>query len=227
MIKLALLGKDIQHSKSPEMYKKIYDQEIDYQFIDKQSPEEIPDLEEIFSNVNGLSITAPYKEHFLSSVSMKDDIEKLHAINCIKFDGKKFCATNTDYTAMSEILNELDFRDKEIFILGSGAMARITKIFLESEGKIFSQISRREDGDITSVNLIERKQTDQDTLVINSCARSYEFSGSLPINTTFWDYNYSHNHNKEYVEKIAEYVDGIDLLFRQAIHATHFWNLNS
>lgn len=225
MIKLALLGKDIQHSKSPEMYKKIYQREINYKFYDHSNSSSIPSLEEIFSEVQGLSITAPYKEHFLNSVEIEPSIVPLKAINCIKSDNGKFYGTNTDYTAVIEILDELDFQNKEIIILGSGAMARITKIYLDSINTKYVQISRKQHGDISEVNITDFKKTDKEALVINSCARVYNFKGTLPEKTTFWDYNYSHSHNKNYISKHANYIDGLDLLFRQAIHATKFWNL--
>jgi shikimate dehydrogenase len=226
MIKLALLGKDIQHSKSPEMYRKIYDREIDYRFLDHAKSELIPSLEDIFSEVEGLSITAPYKEHFLDQVEMSSDIIPLKAINCIKSNNGKFFGTNTDYTAMVEILDELSFKSKEIILLGSGAMARITKIYLDSVKKEYTQISRNTHGDISQIDIAEYKTTNSSTLIINCCARVYEFKGKLPKNSTFWDYNYSHGHNEAYVSAIGNYVDGLDLLYRQAIHATKFWNLN-
>lgn len=225
MIKLALLGKNIQHSKSPEMYRKIYDTEIEYTFFDYSESKNIPSLSSLFKNIDGLSITAPYKEHFLDDVILDDEIKPLKAINCIKKSGNDYFGTNTDYTAMIEILEEMNFLEKEVILLGDGAMARITKIYLDSVRFPYTQLSRKRDGDLVKLDFNRLKKSDKDLLVINACGRSYSFAGEIPKNSTFWDYNYSQEANSTYLSSKCNYVDGLDLLYRQAVHATKFWNL--
>ena len=85
---------------------------------------------------------------------------------------------------------------EEIFLLGSGSMANITKIFFEKSNKEYKQFSRKIDGDITKLDFSILQKTDKDTLIINSCSRVYNFEGRTPMNTTFWDYNYSHSYHE-------------------------------
>ena len=56
-ISLGLLGKDIAHSKSKNMYEELLGCDVSYTHFDHSTPESIPTLEEIFSKVSGLSIT--------------------------------------------------------------------------------------------------------------------------------------------------------------------------
>jgi len=225
MLKLGLLGRDIQHSKSKSMYEKIFAQNVDYELLDYATDVSIPSLSEIFSKLQGLSITAPYKKHFLKELVMAEDIRKLDAVNCIRVENEQFYGTNTDYSALSEIFLESRYQDYEIIMLGSGSMANITEVFLNSKNLDYQIVSRKTDGDITKINISLLKKTDKKTLVINACARSYSFMGKLPLDSVFWDYNYSHEGNRSYVSKIAKYIDGTELLYRQAVHATKFWNL--
>lgn len=223
MLKLGLLGRNIQHSQSKKMYEKIYNQSVDYTLIDCDSENEIPTLNEIFQKMSGLSITAPYKKHYLSKLILEEDIKELNAVNCIREENGKFFGTNTDYLAVKEISSELDIEDREVILLGNGSMAKITEIFLLSIEKDYKQFYRSKDGDLTYFNIEELCKTDN-PLIINSCARAFSFEGKLPIKSTFWDYNYSHKDHLKKLSERCEYLDGIDLLFRQAVHATKFWN---
>ena len=105
MLKFGLLGKNIQKSRSKEMYEKILGTEVDYCLFDFANENDIPQLSDLLSKLQGLSITAPYKKHFLSDVKIKGGLESLEAINCIRKSEDGFEATNTDYLACEEILS--------------------------------------------------------------------------------------------------------------------------
>jgi len=67
MISLALLGKNISHSKSREVYEELLAEKIDYKIYDCPSPSDIPSLDAFFKKHKGLSITSPYKKFFFGS----------------------------------------------------------------------------------------------------------------------------------------------------------------
>ena len=119
MNKLGLLGKGIQHSKSKSMYEGLLNRKVDYHLFDYETDLEIPDLHEFFKTVEGLSITAPYKEHFLNDVDLSPEVKKLHAINCIRktkngFEFNLLFSNNGFITLSSEII-EVTLEDlKEI-----------------------------------------------------------------------------------------------------------------
>ena len=88
MISLALIGKDIRHSRSKEIYEDLLGQMIDYKIYDCPSPSDVPALDDIFIKSIGLSITSPYKKIFLDQVEISG--VDLNAINCIKKSGDNY-----------------------------------------------------------------------------------------------------------------------------------------
>ncbi len=223
MLKLALLGKGISHSKSPSIYHELFDGKVDYQLLDIDSADKIPRLEELFSKIHGLSITAPYKRHFLKKVIMEDDVRKLEAINCIKRSGDVFEATNTDYLAAKEIMLRENYTSKEIVILGDGAMAKMFNILLEKLGVKWTQYSRRQNGDLNHINYEHLHNLDN-LLIINCCGRGFDFSQPMSKKSIFWDMNYEHKHNQSFLSNKLTYVDGYELLYLQALAAKKFWD---
>lgn len=230
MINLGLLGRNISHSRSKEMYQKILNQEISYFLLDFQSEENIPSLDEIFNQykISGLSITYPYKKHFLNSVEVSEEVKFLNAINCIKREGEKYYATNTDYFAANKILGDLIRNNKflKIIVLGDGNMALITKNVLDQIDQDYIQISRRTHGDLSDINL--ESIQGPNSLVINCCSREMNFNGKLHAQSMFYDFNYNTNYAKNLTEKnpLVNFVDGADLLLLQARYALDFWSIH-
>ncbi len=132
MISLALVGKDISHSKSPQIYRELIGQEIKYKIFDCPSEKDIPSLDKIFEKYQGLSVTSPYKKFFLNQVSVLPGFENLGAINAIRKSGKIFEAINTDYLAIGKIIQ--GFKVKKVILLGDGVMASITQKILDKAG---------------------------------------------------------------------------------------------
>lgn len=221
VIKLGLLGRNISHSKSPELYQQIYGiNNVDYRLFDFDEETSIPRLDVLFKDLDGLNITAPYKEHFLSNVEIKDVvIQSLKAINCIGHKGKKFYATNTDYSAMKRLLADMS-KGCEVLILGDGAMSRVTQKACE-QNNLRHQIWSRK---LTPLEFESMPIPDRNVLVVNCCARSYVFNHKLPKNALFWDLNYSHSEHERLFKGSSQYVDGLNLLREQALDAAAFWS---
>lgn len=229
MISLGLVGKDISHSRSKSVYEDILKREVDYHLFDYLSPSEIPELDSLFNVVSGVSITAPYKKHFLSEVTLVGDVTDLGIFNCIRKNKDTYEATNTDYLAIKDFIkNENMLRDYNILLLGDGSMAEITKFLFEKEKIPFLQMSRKLNSDFSELDLVKIKDKfDKDLFVINSCGRSYNYAGPLGAGITFWDYNYSHEfHLNRLKESSIRYIDGMELLREQARFALEFWGVN-
>ncbi len=224
-IKLGLLGKNISHSKSKSMYDQIYGRDIKYSLLDYNNEFDIPTLDEIFSKLDGLSITAPYKKHFLENVEVNELVMPLNAINCVKQENGTYFGTNTDYEALGIIFDKENYYDLEIILLGDGSMAKITEHLLSHNRKVYKKLSRKVNGPLENLD-IESIAESGNPLVINSCARVFNFSGNMPKDTIFFDYNYSHTFHEDSLSKRVCYVDGLELLSLQAVQATKFWNFN-
>ncbi len=223
MIKLALLGRDIAHSKSQEIYEGLLGRKIEYTKYDCDSEKEIPSLELIFQKHQGLSITAPYKTHFSSQVKIVGPVHNLGIINCIREEGGEFRATNTDYLAIEEIFKQKKLNQfRKIVVLGSGNMAKITAYFCQQNNLDVEFLSRSLGSDMTN---FRRNYPEEPLLVINACSRSFVFNGKLLPGDLFWDYNYSHHSNKENISRFCAYDDGVEMLRLQASKALDFWRI--
>jgi len=219
--KLGLLGANISHSKSKKMYEELLNEAVDYTLFDFPKPDLIPPLTELFSMVEGLSITAPYKKHFLSSVVVASNIKELNAINCVKKSGDIFLATNTDFLAVKELFLS-NFRSSRVIILGDGSMAKITQVVLDELDIKYDQYSRKKSGDISRLDL---SSISKKSVIINTCSRSFTFLGELPKSCTFWDYNYAHsNHELMPLNPDQHYLNGLSLLKLQAKFALEYWS---
>lgn len=227
MHRLALVGCNISHSRSPEIYRNLISPDIVYDLLDFKKEKEIPSLEELFKNYDGINITSPYKKHFLKEVNLSLVAKKTGSINCLKKINNEVYGENTDYFAIRDILLNL-IKEKgplEIGILGDGVMSQVLSEVLKELGSDFLLFSRKKTKDFSQLNLKKYfSENLRQLLIINTCAREYIFSGELPSKAIFWDFNYDLPtlHLKNLMQN--EYVDGRDLLLRQASYALTFWS---
>ena len=223
-VKLALLGKNISHSKSQLMYEKIFKRFIDYKLLDCENEKNIPSLDIIFETYQGLSITSPYKKYFLPYTKSSSDFE---AINCIKKQSKYFESTNTDFLAVSELVVKYEIKKHDtVILLGSGSMANMMTGILNKNNIDFISLSRKSRNIQNIDNFVAK---DSDTCIINCCSRDYRFKSlKLDSITTFWDFNYDFYPHEEYFSKSnVNYIDGFEMLMLQAKYAVSFWNFES
>lgn len=221
-MKLALVGRNISHSLSPKLQKEIWKDELEaYDLIDVSDVSQLPSLDELARNYDGINITTPYKEAYVSEVEIKSDLAiKIGAINTISLKDKT--ATNTDILATEKILrNYLKLNPSlEIHLLGAGVMARMTDLIAQKLKIPFTQYTRQNHGDLIHLDL---SKLDQNALVINACSRSFCYQGRISREVCFWDYNYAFEPHQYLIEKVKSYQDGQELLWEQAKFAADFW----
>ncbi len=227
MIKLALVGKNISHSRSQEMYERLLGERINYSLLDYQKETDVKSLDDIFKeNFRGISITYPYKKHFLNDVIFSEQsIKELDAINCIKHENDNYVATNTDYLAAKYLIEIETTKNpsQDYIVLGSGNMATVFSMVFNQLGITYKNFSRREHGDLNRIKyceVISRK-----AVIVNCCSREFVFDSELPANSTFWDMNYSFEPHEKLKGAPFEYREGDDLLFYQAKFALQFWGI--
>lgn len=222
----ALIGKNISHSKSPQIYQELIGKNITYDVLDIQNEEDLPKVSELQKIYRGINITSPYKKAYLAHAELSDSAKKVEAINCLSFKNNKILAANTDYLAIQDFfLKEHPAKKFHCVILGNGVMANCTKIVLQELGITFQKYTRKTDGDITKLDLSSISKPEP-LLVINCCSRDYVFQGKLPSGSWFWDFNYNFQpHQNFFKNSSVQYLDGLTLLKTQAIYALKFWEL--
>jgi len=221
-IRFALIGKDISHSKSKAVYEKLLDQRIEYDLLDYSRESDIPNLDKLFQDRNGISITAPYKTHFFGK-------EKI--INCIRknIDGS-FEGTNTDLHGIEKQLRVFDdaFGDIFVSLLGNGSMAKVTKSLLDNLGIKHNQYSRKSGDNLSLESFTPANSSSNQHIIINACSREFNYRGLGCGKTVFWDFNYAHKfHEENLPSKFLKYINGDQLLIDQAYYALKFWGLSS
>lgn len=225
-MKLALIGKSIQHSKSPSLYKEIIGSQVQYDLLDYSQSKDIPSLEELAKIYQGINITAPYKTHFLNDVTIQDEkVKALGSINTISFSDT-FYATNTDVIAAEKILRRYQnqFPNLDVILLGSGSMASMLKILFQELKISYSVKSRKNNDDMSALDLRAEWKKERNTLIINSCSRDFVFQGTLHPEFLFWDLNYDFKpHQNTLPSRVLSYVDGQEMLRLQAEAAANFW----
>ncbi len=227
MIKLALLGHGISHSLSPKLYREYLGSHIQYDLLDISNARQIPTIEQLrTSGYQGLNITSPWKRHFAELAN--EEAKMWGAVNCLKISTHSATATNTDASALRELVPALH-KEKlaQVWVvLGDGVMARMALKILGEQGIQAANYARRKGDDFAQLKLMELHPGTETKIVINACGRGYQFTGKLDGTWVFWDFNYAHEFHKMHVPTICrEYIDGLSLLETQAQHAVKFWEL--
>ena len=131
-LKLAVIGKPIGHSKSPEIHQDFasqFDTKIEFK-KDEVTPETLETwLADFFKDAGkGVSITLPLKEAALNYADEISDRARLaSACNVIYSKDEKIFADCTDGFGLIKDLEEnlkVSLEDKKILILGAGGAAR-------------------------------------------------------------------------------------------------------
>lgn len=216
-LKLALIGDGIKHSKSPQIYKDIYSGQVEYDLIDIPLGHKLPHIKDLMKSYNGISITTPYKESFLSQVKASERAKTIKAVNCIYLDSNLFMnGENTDFLALEDIIKSRMSYFESAIILGSGVMARICIDICKLQKVGYEVIARKIHGDISNINL----EKFENSLIINCCSRSFIFMGKIHSSSMFYDLNYAQVEQQRLSERLGyEYVDGEELLMKQAKYA--------
>lgn len=220
--KFALIGKNISHSKSKEVYERILDEEVDYTLLDYPEPSKIPALKDLLELYPRISITAPYKNVVFKNIDVfENNFLSLESVNAIKLNDGKVIGTNTDISAFIKIYETL--REKypgDVILLGDGNMAKMIMLYFDSHKIKYHNLSRRQG----TLDLFAQDYNGE-KLIINACAREYVFNASISQDALLWDMNYNQKVQQEIcIDKKMNYLDGYSLLLEQAKFALSFWN---
>ena len=226
-MRLALIGRDISHSRSPHLYRELIGPNTSYELLDFSSADQLPSLAELSSRFDAINITSPYKEHYAAQTLISDPaVKMLGAINTINLK-LPYRATNTDLVAVRKLMIDFksNFPDLQLVLLGSGVMARLTELVASELNLPLQRIARSLGDDMQNLDLSYLKGQ---PLIINACSRNFIFQGKLSSKAIFWDYNYNFvPHQKSLPSQVMTYLDGLSLLRLQAESAIAFWSNNN
>lgn len=227
-MRLGLIGYPVKHSLSPVLYKEILGSKLEsYDLLSYEIPAQIPSLQELAPKYDGINITSPYKQHFVTQIIIESSLVKsINAVNTLAFTDKGIIGTNTDLLAVKMILE--DYKKKfgkiHLILLGSGVMARLTEIVAQSLSVSLTSLSRKTNPELAKLDLRKFRQPQCQNIIVNSCSRDFIFLGITSMEDLFWDYNYAFSpHISSIPSKVKSYEDGQVMLKLQAQAAVNFW----
>lgn len=221
MLRFALIGRDISHSRSEKTYRQIIAKDFMYDLLDYPDLKLIPSFKSLLLIYKGISVTSPYKEYAFLNTHPISLVKDIGFVNCIKLKDDLVVSTNTDYLAIKKILENIYIKKINLVaILGDGAMASVLKYILRDLQIGHKQFSRANN------NLRDSERLDSSKLlVINCCSREFNLAMLNYPSAYVWDLNYESFYTDHLNQKLGfRFESGDRLLHEQAKFAVDFWN---
>jgi 3-dehydroquinate dehydratase/shikimate dehydrogenase len=141
-----VVGRPIAHSLSPAMHNAAFAAEgIDAVYL----PLEAADPEDFLAfaqsiNLQGASVTAPFKVSLAGRVALDDEASRAGALNTLVREGAGWRATNTDVDGfLAPLRQKLPLHGIRGAVLGGGGAARAAAYALRREGAAVTVCARR------------------------------------------------------------------------------------
>jgi shikimate dehydrogenase len=244
-----LIGYPLVHSFSRDFFnQKFIAEDIDAQYINFEI-EDIGQLMEIiaeYPNLNGLNVTAPYKEAVIPYLdSLDDDAREIGAVNVIRFirgqkngDFIELRGYNSDVVGFEKTLSGiLTPQLTHAMVLGTGGAAKAVSAALRRNGIEVQLVSRRKSEHTLVYEEITRAMVAEHKLIINATPL-----GKYPDDHLYPDFPYrflTKEHlcydliyNPEetaFMKKSAQYgaatKNGIEMLLLQAFDSYMIWTM--
>lgn len=233
-----LIGHPLSHSFSMAYFNnKFKNEALDCFFInfDIEKLESIKDIIAQYPDLQGFTITHPYKKEIFNYLSFVDENAKqIGAVNVVKIDSdRKLHGFNTDYIGFQGLLEEAieGTSIKKAYVCGTGGASEAVKFVLKNKGIVFESLSRKND----SYNDLRATGFHDNELIINAtpvgmypkCDEMLD----LPYNTAnatniFIDLIYNPEETmfmKEAKKHGAKAYNGLKMLTLQAESAWEIW----
>lgn len=241
-----LLGKNIQHSKSPEFFNNRFKKHginAEYRLFDLENVEEVEALIKNTPNLKGLNVTIPYKRSLSFIVDeCSADVKysgSLNLINFISKDGNNIIrGYNTDVDAFESTIKKhiKDNTGIRALILGTGGVAHTISYVFRKLGVFYYFVSRNP-AKVAHIgyNWINKDVCDNFNLIVN-CSPV----GMSPNDNELVDLPY-HLLNKKHIcydciynpeetmflkhakEQGATVIGGLQMFKKQAEHSWDIW----
>lgn len=234
-----LIGHPLSHSFSQAYFNnKFKNEALDCFFInfDIEKLDSINDIIVQYPDLQGFTITHPYKKEIFQYLTFVDDNAKqIGAVNVVKVDAEKnLTGYNTDFIGFQGLLEEaLAGRNiKKAYVCGTGGASEAVKFVLNKKNIIIDVLSRKND----SYQRLQKAGFKDNELIINATpVGMYPKSDELldlPYETAnssniFIDLIYNPEETmfmKEAQKHCAQAYNGLKMLTLQAEAAWKIWN---
>ena len=149
MKKLAVIGKDVSRSLSPQIHNYIAKHtgnRLEYETVSIAENEFEKYAPELFNKFDGFNVTIPYKLSIMQYLKkIEGDAKTFGAVNTVRVSDMS--GHNTDGLGFMLMLknNMVEVQDKEFLLLGAGGAGRsVAKILSDGGAKVFVYDTRQE-----------------------------------------------------------------------------------
>ena len=240
-MKYALIGEHLGHSYSKIIHEALYKKlgiDASYDLIECK-PDELEDVLNKLRNgeYQGYNVTIPYKkEVFAYAERISDEEWKIASTNTVLVkDDNKLWAYNTDYYGFIDMVNHynIDFKNKNVFILGTGGASLAIKAATLDLGGKYKFVSRKIDYTIAHDDKITyedlEKIEDIDIIINTTPVGMYPNVGVSPIKEEISkrakvviDIIFNPRKTKLLQDANSNY-DGLYMLVSQAVRSDEIW----
>lgn len=228
MKSFAVIGNPIAHSKSPDVFKYLFNKfglDAKYGRISLNRASDIFNMADKF-NISGFNVTSPFKEEIFKMLKDTDPIsKKIGAVNLVICKNGSYYGFNTDVYGIqhSLIFNNVDIKGRKCIVLGAGGAAKSAVFALKDLGGDVSVCNRTdekaerisEDFECGFINYKElNEHLGSSYLLVTAVSEiSKDLIDNLS-NTIVLNANYM---NPSYTDSCRRFIDGYEWLIYQAI----------
>ena len=245
-----LIGYPLVHSFSREFFnRKFIAEDIDALYInfEIQDIDQLMEVIAAYPNLNGLNVTAPYKEAVIPWLdSLDDDAREVGAVNVIRFirDDKtsdliELRGYNSDVVGFGKTIDSiLTPQRTSAMVLGTGGAAKAVSAALRKHGIAVQLVSRRKSEHIVVYEEITRAMVANNKIIVNATPLGkYPDDDQCPdfpyrfLTSAHICYDLIYNPEETlFMKKAASYgaetKNGIEMLLLQAFDSYRIWTGN-
>ncbi|WP_304517017.1 shikimate dehydrogenase family protein [Cecembia rubra] len=246
MRKFGLIGYPLGHSFSKKYFTEKFEKEgirdCSFDLYEIEDISLFPKLLQENPELEGLSVTIPYKQKVIPYLDDLDPAcKKIGAVNCIQFHEGKLKGFNTDYIGFKHSLdNWLQGQRPNALVLGTGGASKAVTQALQDLGIGYMMVSRNHSPDPSCITYAELN-ADASILADNHLIINTTPLGTFPkteempeINPEFITrkhkvYDLVYNPEKTFLMRSLEargaiVKNGLEMLILQAEAAWKIWN---
>ncbi|RZS95124.1 shikimate dehydrogenase family protein [Cecembia calidifontis] len=246
MRKFGLIGYPLGHSFSKKYFTEKFEKEgirdCSFDLYEIEDISLFPDLLQHNPELEGLSVTIPYKQKIIPYLHELDTAcEKIGAVNCIQIRKGRLKGFNTDYIGFKISLeNWLKGEKPKALVLGTGGASKAVVQALQDLGISYTMVSRSPSSDISCISYedlnADASFLENHHLIINTTPLgTFPKTEEMPeINPEFITrkhkvYDLVYNPEKTFLMRSLEargaiVKNGLEMLILQAEAAWKIWN---
>ena len=143
VIRLALIGENVQRSFSPKIHKFIFDKfgiDCEYELVSVEERNFHDAVTRLTGDFDGFNVTIPYKRDIMEYLDeISSDAFAIGSVNTVVCNGKKGYNTDLVGLACSLKLAGVELKAKRVLIVGAGGAGRsVAKLFKDGGANVWA-----------------------------------------------------------------------------------------